>query len=96
MPGDQDHWQIGVDLPHGAQKVESVHARQADIADQNAWPVGLDLLQGLLRRFVEPDTEAGQLQALLIGQAQVEFVVDEQDVGVRIVSHDRLLPAGKW
>ena len=96
MPGDQDHGEIGVDLPHGAQKVEPVHARQADVADQNARPVGLDLLQCLLRRLVEPDAEAGQLQALLIGQAQVELVVDEQDVGVRIVSHDRLLPAGKW
>ena len=77
VAGDQDDGQFGVDGLHLAQEGHAVHARQADVADDDAAEV---LLQPALALFGAADAlgrDAFELQRLLAAEADVGVVLDD-------------------
>ena len=88
VAGDHDRDDGGIALPRGVDQLRAVHARQAEVGD--------DEIEGELVEQFERLFAAGGLHHFVaaIGQtfggrpAQVSLVVDEQQMGFR-VGHER-------
>ncbi|MNJ69118.1 hypothetical protein D3C77_654280 [compost metagenome] len=80
MAGDQQHRQLRVALVDLRQQLQAIQAGHADVADHNARPVATQARGDALRVVQGQHPEAGQVQGLAKGQAQVGVVVDQQDL----------------
>ena len=86
MAGDQNHRQFRVDGLHFAQEGHAVHARQTDVADDDAAEV---FPQPALRLLGTADAVGGdafQLQRLFAAEANVGIVFDDENL--EGVAHD--------
>ena len=91
MAGDQDHRDFGIDRADAREELEPVHARHADVRDEDAAEPGVDPGERALAVAISRDVDPGQLQRLDVGLAQLGVVVDEADaLAVDEEAHARL------
>ena len=84
MPGDQHHRQAFIQGLEAGQQFQAVDARQANIADDDAGKVFVDVLQ---RLFGTGHTDAGdvlQREGLLAAEQHMGVVFDDQDGQVSV------------
>ena len=78
VAGDQQHRQLRVALLDLRQQLQAIQAGHADVADHHAGPVAIQARGDTLCAVQGQHPEAGQVQGLAEGQAQVRVVVDQQ------------------
>ena len=93
MAGDEDDRQVGVDVAHPGEERHPVHARHADVADDDAVEAGRDVVEHGLGRGKAADREAGELERLGRRMADVLLVVDEENAARLHAAASR---AGAW
>ncbi len=79
MAGDQYHRQAGVALLEARQQLQAIDAGQADIADDDAGEVAVDLGQGFLGAAHADAGNVFQGQGLLAAEQHMGVVFDDQD-----------------
>ena len=87
VAGDQQHRQLRVLGVQFGQQFETVHAGHADVADHHPWPVAFKLRGQALGFGQRQDFQAGQIQGLAQGLAQVGIVVDQHDLNAVVDGH---------
>ena len=80
MAGNQNHRQVSVHLQQLIQQLQTIAARHAHIADDDAGEVAIDQSQGFGRTGAGTHFETGQFQPLLHRLANRRFVVDHYDL----------------
>src|SRR5690606_8571421 len=82
VAGDEDDRHVGVDVAHARQKRHAVHAGHAYVADDDPGEAGRDEVERCFRAGKVAHVEAGQLQRLHGGAADILLVVDEEHGGL--------------
>ncbi|MNP02041.1 hypothetical protein D3C76_938790 [compost metagenome] len=77
VAGEEDHWQIAIQLLRPLQQAEAIQTGHAHIAQHHAGKVAAELLQAILGAGEQLHLEAGQLQPLLHRFADARLVVDD-------------------
>ncbi len=80
MTGDQHHRQFGVALVQLGEQLQAIDAGHADVAHHHAGPVAHGSHFQVAGIGQRRHLEAGQVQGLAQGQAQVGVIVDQQDL----------------
>ncbi len=85
MSGDKDHRHFRLNLAHLRQQFHAVHARHADISNQDSRPAAANTFQRRTGVAVAFDKDVGKLQRLLCGFPHIFVVIDKQNAMGRVI-----------